>query len=688
MSALTPLSLARRGLMLSLAITAAAPAGGFVWQSALGSGSWNVAANWQGGRSLPPGVADDAVFSTTAATPTAAHTVTVPTPVTVQSVSLLRTPLTLDVPAGSSLNVTGDYATTGQTLNLDGSTLNVAGQVVANTMRFNSGRVIGTVDFPSTAVGKLSISNNSTMLGGSFRFNGSGEITGVPPAGSIQSVGANLKANVSIVGRAIATGTPGQLQFPSGLANYGTITLGAAAGVSDSVVSLVIPTGGPSLSNYGVFNLDAGGSGTNTRTIDASFTIFPVGTMSVATGVSATCTRSLSNNGLLTIATGASLNVANFLQAGSNGLLQVDGQFTTPSFYYSSGTVKGTVDLAGTTPAGKRTLALANTTPTADSTFVLHGGGEVGGFGTMTVPKRITVIAKPVAGTPSISLNLYNPYGAFFSNNGTITLTGNGVADSVVAVTTNGTSGRLDNGGTLNLDAGGTGLNLRNINGDVVNTVAGIINVGSGVTTNVTGSINTDGRINIASGSLLTVAQFMQTGANGVTTVDGTLTAAAVNIKNGVLRDLLAAARSTGFTSGPLRSTTGTAARGLGYADDGHAVTLKATFYGDADLDGGVSINDFNALAANFGQAGGRAWTQGDFDYDGGVSINDFNLLAANFGQSATPAAGLDYSGLLAFAAAHDDLAAFEAATGVPEPTAAATVAMAGLLASRRRRLT
>ena len=158
------------------------------------------------------------------------------------------------------------------------------------------------------------------------------------------------------------------------------------------------------------------------------------------------------------------------------------------------------------------------------------------------------------------------------------------------------------------------------------------------------------------------------------------------------IRSLLASSYANATTpgvmdSGQLRSTTATAARGLGYSDNGTAVTVMATLYGDADLDGGVSINDFNVLAANFGQSSGQVWISGDFDYDGGVSINDFNLLAGNFGQSLT-AAGVrpDYTGLLAFAAAHDDLVAFEAITGVPEPTTLGLLAAGAMLGLRRRR--
>ena len=99
---------------------------------------------------------------------------------------------------------------------------------------------------------------------------------------------------------------------------------------------------------------------------------------------------------------------------------------------------------------------------------------------------------------------------------------------------------------------------------------------------------------------------------------------------------------------------------------------VKVALFGDADLDGGVSINDFNTLAGNFGQSTGKVWVDGDFDYDGGVSINDFNILANYFGFiNATPA----------------EVAAFHAfAATVPEPTGLAAALGLGSLTLRRRR--
>ena len=68
----------------------------------------------------------------------------------------------------------------------------------------------------------------------------------------------------------------------------------------------------------------------------------------------------------------------------------------------------------------------------------------------------------------------------------------------------------------------------------------------------------------------------------------------------------------------------------------------------DANRDARVNLEDFNILAANFGQSP-RDFTQGDFNYDGAVNLSDFNILAARFGQqlppSASPGAFDDRSG-------------------------------------------
>ncbi len=101
--------------------------------------------------------------------------------------------------------------------------------------------------------------------------------------------------------------------------------------------------------------------------------------------------------------------------------------------------------------------------------------------------------------------------------------------------------------------------------------------------------------------------------------------------------------------AGITSSLADSSARGIGYAEasaltsipaifetvDGDAVLVRFTRFGDADLNSVVNLDDFNRLAANFGQSS-RVWSEGDFDYNTLVNLDDFNLLAANFGLTAS----------------------------------------------------
>jgi len=118
-------------------------------------------------------------------------------------------------------------------------------------------------------------------------------------------------------------------------------------------------------------------------------------------------------------------------------------------------------------------------------------------------------------------------------------------------------------------------------------------------------------------------------------------------------------------------------------------VLVKETLFGDATLDGTVSIADFNDLAANFGLSSGATWDQGDFNHDGSVSIADFNLLAENFGQSlngpaisANESAELFAAALAKVEASDPAFAAELHAAQVPEPGNLLAIVLAGWVAS------
>ena len=111
----------------------------------------------------------------------------------------------------------------------------------------------------------------------------------------------------------------------------------------------------------------------------------------------------------------------------------------------------------------------------------------------------------------------------------------------------------------------------------------------------------------------------------------------------------------------------------LGETIDSDTFIVRGTRKGDANLDGTVSLADFNALAANFGSTDAE-WYEGDFqNYDRIVDLSDFNALAGNFGFSAS-----------AGGPTPQDWAML--GSMVPEPGSVALLSLAALPLMRRRR--
>lgn len=88
---------------------------------------------------------------------------------------------------------------------------------------------------------------------------------------------------------------------------------------------------------------------------------------------------------------------------------------------------------------------------------------------------------------------------------------------------------------------------------------------------------------------------------------------------------------------------------------------LANTEYGDANLDGKVSLVDLNRLGAGFNQSLG--WGFGDFNGDGITSLLDLNTIGSNFGFDRDAAPG----------------------SVIPEPSAISLVVIGGLGLVRRR---
>jgi hypothetical protein len=113
-----------------------------------------------------------------------------------------------------------------------------------------------------------------------------------------------------------------------------------------------------------------------------------------------------------------------------------------------------------------------------------------------------------------------------------------------------------------------------------------------------------------------------------------------------------------------------------GEAVDPSSVLVKFTYYGDADLNGKVDINDLGMLASHWQTPG--PWTSGDFDYSGSVNVADLGLLATNWQRGV----GAPLAGSLGEALAQLGLPP----ASVPEATSLVALVLAAMMTRRQPR--
>jgi autotransporter-associated beta strand protein len=348
-------------------------------------------------------------------------------------------------------------------------------------------------------------------------------------------------------------------------------------------------------------------------------------------------------------------NTANSAPAAINFIAGSPTEFITAPVVLNSNTIATVTTAANTLFFGSAANALGNTV------------GGISGAGSMTI-----------AGAGTVQFAFANTYTGGTTVNAGATLTAS--ADNGLP------SGHaLVNNGTTNIEGSATLSSL---------TGTGKLNLTPGSDTNsivklaTNSGLATEGGLTIAANSVLDITNNHAI----ITYAAGTQAATDATIRGYIISGYAGGTftGTTGITSSTAAATTGFA---VGYADGADGVVaglssgqleVKYTLYGDANLDGVVSGDDFTILVGNLGKSV-SAWDQGDFNYDGVVSGDDFTLLVGNLGKSATgaditlPAA--DLAAIDAFASANGLMA------DVPEPASAGILLMAGvgMLARRRR---
>jgi fibronectin-binding autotransporter adhesin len=638
---------------------------------------------------------------------------------------------TLTSDPADSINSPGSESTTlqnGVTIS-SGTIYNIlnAGQInVSGTLTNN-----GTITVNSTG------GANTTVL--NFLGTGVNLLTG---SGSVVLPGTNAQSEVTTnIGSSLTVDTlqtiKGAGTVAATLTNNGTINADISGstmtldGDPMSNTSIMEATGGGNLTISGITITNTGtikatgnnGSGTNSSITINNATISG-GTLSAdsADSINSPGSETTTLQSGVTISTGTHYNLLNDSQTNVSNTLTNNGTITVNSTAGPNGTI---LDFsAGSVLAGAGTVVLNSNGTAAELNGALtqNSASSITGIGQINaaLTNNGTVNANVGAGTLTLQ---GNP----MSNGGTMEATGGGnlTIGAITITNTGGTikatgsggggnssvtlAGATITGGALSTDSSGNILGFGTSSAVVTNN--GFINANvNGQTLNINGNITGTGTLIASNGGDLVIgtntggsSQDAVSVTGGSSKIDLTNNHLFINYGGGIdpaatIRSLLTTGYAGGaWTGSGIDSSTAALPAnnphfGLGYADgvDGVVAGLTSgqieiayTLYGDANLDGIVSGDDFTILVANLGKSVTR-WDQGDFNYDGTVSGDDFTLLVANLGKHANGAdvvlPASDLAAIDAFAQANGLMA------DVPEPASLGFLAMTSLAALGRRR--
>jgi fibronectin-binding autotransporter adhesin len=630
----------------------------------------------------------------------------------------------INSPGGEATTLQGGVTiSTGTIYNLlnDGQ-INVSGTLTNNgtlTVNLTAGANGTVLDFIGTGVNLLTGSGSVVLPG----INTQSEVT--------TATGSSLTVDTlqTIKGAGIIAATMTNNGTINANISGNTMTLG---GDPMSNSNIMEATGGGNLTISGITITNTGGTikatGNNGSGVDSSITLSNAtisgGTLTSdpADSINSPGGEATTLQGGVTISTGTHYNLLNDGTTNVSDTLTNNGTITVNS---SVGPNGSDLDFSsGSVLAGTGTVVLNNVGNTAQilGSLTQNAGSSITGIGQIdaTLANNGTVNANIGAGTLMLA---GNP----MSNGGTMEATGGGnLSISGITITnTGGTikatgSGGGDNstvtlagttitGGTLSTDSSGNILGFGTSTAVTKNN--GIINANvNGDILNIDGNITGTGTLIASNGGDLVIGT--NTGGSSQDAVSVTGANSKIDLTNnhlfinyGASADPAATIRgylTTGYAAGAWNgpgidsSTAALPANnshyGLGYADGADNVVtgltsgqieIAYTLYGDANLDGIVSGDDFSILVANLGKSVTK-WDQGDFNYDGAVTGDDFSLLVSNLGKAAN---GADIALPASTLAAID---AFAQANGlmadVPEPASLGVFALAGIVLLPRRR--
>jgi autotransporter-associated beta strand protein len=117
-------------------------------------------------------------------------------------------------------------------------------------------------------------------------------------------------------------------------------------------------------------------------------------------------------------------------------------------------------------------------------------------------------------------------------------------------------------------------------------------------------------------------------------------------------------------------------------------VLVRYTYYGDADLSGDVTLDDFTQFLNGYQtqSAATNNWLNGDFDYSGTVTLDDFTQFLYGYQNQGAPLSALEGAVASADLSSTERSIMLAAVRAVPEPGPLTLLGILTLVATSRRR--
>ncbi len=201
-------------------------------------------------------------------------------------------------------------------------------------------------------------------------------------------------------------------------------------------------------------------------------------------------------------------------------------------------------------------------------------------------------------------------------------------------------------------NAGGTTVNVNTGTLTFAPVMGGSVHLGSLSIANSAGAVMTASTTNAPTTLVLNSISLGTTGSLDVTNNEVLINyGSGPDPKSSILQDLARGSNGGRWNGSGITSSVAAASKGkygVGFADgsDGIAqnvssgqIEITYALYGDANLDGIVSGDDFTVLVHYLGKSVTGGWENGDFTYSGLVTGDDYTLLTGNLGKIASIAA-------------------------------------------------